>query len=559
MKNSILWFCRMFTGALFIFSGLVKANDPVGFGIKLEEYYDVFAERWGWTSFLFKSSWLIETVNQQAAFLTTLEVALGILLILGIWKNTVSWLLLLLIAFFTWLTGYSAITGSVTDCGCFGDFIPLTPWQSFYKDLVLVVLIGIVFVMRKRIKPILPYAPSVIIGLLVTGFAMWVNVHVLQHDVFLDWRPYAVGDNIAKNMEIPADAKPDVTELTYEYTHVKTGEHVKLKFLNTDLQNKEKLASLTKYSGDKENWSLDTSYSKVKIKGFRAKISDFAVTDEQNNFITDQLLSNPDYSLMVVSASFDHTDKRGWESINTLQQEAENEGLFTFALVGESREEIEKFRHNNQTAFPFYTGDYKVCLTIARTNPNVVLLKEGTVIAKWAWRDLPDYKTIKATYFPDRLPVELKPLSTALFEPGTPVAKLLAESTPPYNEFFLQDENGDDVTLKIINDSSMSCMVILNELTPDKLTGAKWSAILPVMKNIVGANTNIFVVSSGSFEVLALMKKASGLSFNYYISDRDVLYKIMEENTGVIYIKNGVVVAKYSDAALPENVDFLSN
>ncbi|MBK7443207.1 MAG: hypothetical protein IPI65_17365 [Bacteroidetes bacterium] len=88
-------------------------------------------------------------MNLQAAFLTSLEVALGILLILGIWKNLTTWLLLLLILFFTWLTGYSAITGSVTDCGCFGDFIPLTPLQSFYKDLVLLVLILIIFILRK--------------------------------------------------------------------------------------------------------------------------------------------------------------------------------------------------------------------------------------------------------------------------------------------------------------------------------------------------------------------------------------------------------------------------
>ncbi|HRF78409.1 MAG TPA: DoxX family membrane protein, partial [Chitinophagales bacterium] len=387
MKNSILWFCRLFTGALFIFSGLVKANDPVGFGIKLEEYYDVFAERWSWTSFLFKADWLIESVNLQAAFLTSLEVALGILLILGIWKNLTTWLLLLLILFFTWLTGYSAITGSVTDCGCFGDFIPLTPLQSFYKDLVLLVLILIIFILRKNIKPILSPIAGFTIAALVTGFAVYVNAHVLKHDVFLDWRPYAVGDSIVENMQLPPNPKKDVVELNYVYTNKKTGETVELAFLNTELEDKTKLAQLTKYSSDKENWNLDTSFTKVKVKGDRAKISDFAVSDEQGDFITDQILSNPDYTLMVVSASFDHTSKLGWEKINAMQKDAEKEGVFTYALVGEGRDEIEKFRHNNQTAFPFYTGDYKVCLTIARTNPNVVLLKEGVVIDKWAWRD----------------------------------------------------------------------------------------------------------------------------------------------------------------------------
>jgi len=557
MKNSILWFCRLFTGALFIFSGLVKANDPVGFGIKLEEYYDVFAERWSWTSFLFNADWLINTVNQQAAFLTTLEVALGILLIMGIWKNAVAWLLLLMIAFFTWLTGYSAVTGSVTDCGCFGDFIPLTPWQSFYKDIVLIVLIGIIFILRKDIKPILPQFAGIAIAAVVTGFAFWVNIHVLKHDVFFDWRPYAIGENITKNMEIPADAKPDITEITYIYSSVSSGEVVKLKFLNTDLQDKAKLAELTKYAADKTNWKLDTSYAKVKVKGFRAKISDFAVTDEQNNFITEQLLTNLDYTLMVVASSFDYTSKDGWKKINDMQIAAEKEGLFTYALVGESRENIEQFRHNNQTAFPFYTGDYKVCLTIARTNPNVVLLKEGTVIDKWAWRDLPTYEEIKKEHFASRKPVELKPISTELFGVGDNAAVKIATSKVPYNEFFLQDENGDDATTSIINDSAVVCMVILNELTPDKLTAEKWGAILPVMKSIDAAGGKLFVVSSGSFQILGLMRQASGLSFSYYVSDRDVLYKIIAQNTGVIFMRNGIVVAKYSDEALPADASFL--
>lgn len=558
MKNSILWFCRLFTGALFIFSGLVKANDPVGFGIKLEEYYDVFAERWSWTSFLFKADWLIESVNLQAAFLTSLEVALGILLILGIWKNLTTWLLLLLILFFTWLTGYSAITGSVTDCGCFGDFIPLTPLQSFYKDLVLLVLILIIFILRKNIKPILSPIAGFTIAALVTGFAVYVNAHVLKHDVFLDWRPYAVGDSIVENMQLPPNPKKDVVELNYVYTNKKTGETVELAFLNTELEDKTKLAQLTKYSSDKENWNLDTSFTKVKVKGDRAKISDFAVSDEQGDFITDQILSNPDYTLMVVSASFEHTSKLGWEKINAMQKAAEKEGVFTYALVGEGRDEIEKFRHNNQTAFPFYTGDYKVCLTIARTNPNVVLLKEGVVIDKWAWRDLPSFEAIKKEHFADRKPTELIPITNEMFGIGVPVAEKIAASTEPYNEFFLQDSTGNDVTAMVINDTANICMVILNELTADKLTADKWKAILPVMKGIDSTGNKLFVVSSGSFNILKLMKKASGLEFDLYTSDKDVLYKIMEQNTGVIYIKQGKVVAKFPDDKLPADFSFLN-
>ena len=550
MKNSVLWFCRIFVGGLFIFSGLVKANDPVGFGIKLEEYYDVFAERWSWTSFLFQADWLLDTIHLQAVFLTTLEVALGIALLLGLWKNITAWLLLLLIAFFTWLTGYSAITGSVTDCGCFGDFIPLTPWQSFYKDLVLIFFIIIIFFLRKNIKPIFKPALSFLIFAIVTGFAWWVNSHVLKHDVFFDWRPYAVGNNIPALMVIPPDAEPDIVQMNYSYSNIKSGEKVKLEFLNTELTDKTKMAELTKYSGDKENWKLDTSYTKVKKKGFRPKITDFAVSDENDNYITDKILGNPDFTIMVVSAHFDKTSKEGWEKINSMQQSAEKEGVFTFALVGESRDEIEKFRHNNQLAFPFYTGDGKVCLTIGRTNPNIVLLQNGTVINKWSWRDLPTFEEIKSEHFKNRAPVELKPVTDEMFIVGESVVNKILNSKEPYNEFFLQDSAGVDVTATIINDTIAFNMVVINELGQDKLTGDTWKAILAGMKTLDSLGQQYFVVSSGSPDILVLMKKASGLNYPYFVCDKDVLHKIMKENTGIVLIENGVVRKKVVEGAL---------
>ncbi|MFI5171848.1 MAG: BT_3928 family protein [Chitinophagales bacterium] len=544
MKNSILWFCRLFVGSLFIFSGLIKANDPVGFGIKLEEYYEVFADKFKWSGFLFNADWLLDSIHLQAVFLTTIEVALGIALILGIWKNLVSWLLLLMILFFTWLTGFSAVTGSVTDCGCFGDAIPLTPWQSFYKDLILVVLIIIIFFMRKSIKPVFNPAPSFIIFVLVAGFTLWVNMRVLQHDVFIDFRPYAVGNNIPELMKIPADAKQDVVQMRYEYTNKKTGEKVKLKYLSTDLQDKTKLAELTKYSGDKENWKLDTSYTKIIEKGFRPKITDFAVSDESDNYITDNILSYPDYSFMFVSPEFDKTSDEGWEKINTLGEEAKKEGVLAFALVAESRSEIETFTKSHQTAFLFYTGDGKVCMTIGRTNPNIVLLKNGTVIDKWSWRDLPSFAEIKSKHFPERKPSELRPITNEMFYTGENVAQKLRAGKEPYNEFFMVDSTGTDVTQLLINDSTSVTMVIMNELEQDKLTAEKWPVILAEMKRISESGAHFFVVSSGSFQILFYMKKATGLEFNYYTSDKDVLHKIMKENSGIIKIENGVVAVK---------------
>ncbi|MBK6731728.1 MAG: DoxX family membrane protein [Bacteroidetes bacterium] len=157
------------------FSCLIKANDPVGFAIKLEEYYELFANA-GNAFLFFKSDFIINTVVFQASFICIMEVALGIALLLGLSGRLVAWLLLLMILFFTWLTGYSAITGKVTDCGCFGDAIPLTPWQSFYKDLVLTFFILVIFYNRKKIKTLIPKVPS---------FALFLAATILPHGLQL--------------------------------------------------------------------------------------------------------------------------------------------------------------------------------------------------------------------------------------------------------------------------------------------------------------------------------------------------------------------------------------
>ncbi len=554
MKNKLLWFCRIFVGILFIFSGLVKANDPVGFGIKLDEYFEVFADTWKWSAFLFKSEWLLNTTTWQAAFLTTLEVALGIALLLGIRKNLVAWLLLLLILFFTWLTGFTAVTGTPTDCGCFGDAIPLTALQSFYKDLVLTALILVIFFMRKQIKPLFGPAANIIVFILVTGFAVWVNMRVIRHDVFIDFRPYAKGKNIAEQMMIPDSAQKALIEMNYIYENKQTKERATA----TILSNQPDYSKLNKYS-DTTTWKFIDRVDETIEKGFIPEISDFSIVDETGSNITDKILGDKDYQLMIVAHDFDGTNPDGWKLINEMQHDAEKEGIFTFAMVGEGSKEIDIFRHANQTAFPFYPSDSKVCITIARVNPSVILLKEGTVVDKWSWRDLPSFGEIKAQYFPERAPTQLKAKTDELFPVGDDVVTLLKNSTEPYNEFFLQDAQGNDVTQAVINDSLPIYILIVNELGKEKLTMEKWTDVKAMMGQLAEVHANYFVVSSGVVEVLDAMRTASGYSYSYFISDKDVLLKIIKENAGLIVINKGIVVNKFTESAWPANHSFLIN
>ena len=151
--------CRFLVGALFIFSGLIKANDPVGFGVKLEDYFLVFAD----TFSFFRAPWLLQSTVPLAWVICVVEVALGIALLLGIRRKLVAWSLLLMIIFFTWLTGYSAITGAVTDCGCFGDAVKLTNWQTFFKNVVLMLPVLYLFYNRKMFSEKIPFLSGVFI------------------------------------------------------------------------------------------------------------------------------------------------------------------------------------------------------------------------------------------------------------------------------------------------------------------------------------------------------------------------------------------------------------
>src|SRR5476651_2704121 len=208
---SLLWFCRIAVGLLFIFSGLIKANDPLGFSYKLEEYFEVF-------HMLFLSHYALSL----AIFLCALEMTLGFALLIGWRAVAVTWGLLLLIIFFGFLTFYSAYFKVVQTCGCFGDAIPLTPWQSFSKDLVLLLLIIVLFINRRTIKPL--FGKKTGDNLLIASVAVAVGIGLYTYNFLpvIDFLPYKVGANILDEMKTPPGAQPDQFEITYHLKNSKT-------------------------------------------------------------------------------------------------------------------------------------------------------------------------------------------------------------------------------------------------------------------------------------------------------------------------------------------------
>lgn len=579
MKNRLLWLIRILVGGLFIFSGLIKANDPVGFAIKLDEYFELFAKAGSAFSF-FASDWLLNSTTILASFICVLEVALGVCLLIGLWGRLVAWLLLLMMLFFTWLTGYSAITGSVTDCGCFGDAIPLTPWQSFYKDIVLTILILYIFALRKHIQPIVHKVVAFGFFFAATAFTIWICTHVLQHDVFKDFRPYAIGKNIGEQMVIPADSKKSEVNMKYTYENTSSGEKKEFiviagvqenliqemkQYVETDSEyqklkkeydeiaakNKKAMDELTIYTSDK-NWKFIERKDEIIKQGFMPKISDFAVIDEQENDITDKILGEEDYMFMMVSSDLTKSSPAAWEKINALQMQAEKEGIFTFGFASNSREQIEAFRHEHNTAFPFYKGDYKVCLTIIRTNPGVLLLKKGTVIDKWAWKDVPDFSKIKQMHFASRAATEIsfgKEEPTELFAEGDDILTRINAGEEPYHNFVLMDKDGNDFSQQILNDSLPVYIFISADMT--KVTQESYQAMLPLMQKLEEKKALWIVVSISDLKLVQQMADAAKLPMRIYNTDSDLLSGIMPENTGLLILQHGVVQKKYHETSMP--------
>ena len=199
---------RVLVGLLFIFSGLVKANDPLGLSYKMQEFFD----GWGWSALNWSTFSLSIAMN---AF----EILLGVAMLVGYRMRLFSWLILLLTIFFGFLTGYAALSGKFQSCGCFGDCLPLTPVQSFMKDVVLFLLVLYIFIYRNKIRPGLSIkiCISVLAGALI--IALGIQGYVLKHLPFVDCLPYKKGNHLLEQMQVPPGAVADSFAITFRYKH----------------------------------------------------------------------------------------------------------------------------------------------------------------------------------------------------------------------------------------------------------------------------------------------------------------------------------------------------
>lgn len=359
---------RIIVGILFIFSGLVKANDPLGLSYKMQEFFDV------WGSYSSLHSLMLWLDNYALAFsiiTITMEVIVGVAILLGWATKFFSWLLLLLIIFFTFLTGYAVLSGKIRTCGCFGDCIPITAMQSFMKDIALCVLILIIFFGTKYIKPLFTGGVSILLIITSTLLLLGFQWHVLKHMPLIDCLPYKKGNNILELRKMPADAVAD--KMDFKFVYEKNNE--KKEF------NKDQLPDST--------WTFVSRKDVIIEKGKNNEppIKDFFLNTISGTDSTEAILNNPReyYLLFIKDVARDTT--RWFQNFKKIYSIAQQRSRPIIVIASQATEAQVFFNEKNNLNLSIVSCDATALKTAARTDPALYLMKGPIVQHKWGWAD----------------------------------------------------------------------------------------------------------------------------------------------------------------------------
>ncbi|MDR2919490.1 MAG: DoxX family protein [Tannerella sp.] len=354
----IIELCRILLGVTFIFSGFVKAVDPVGFSIKIGDYLSAFGLGFfSWLDIFF------------AFCIISIEFALGVSVLLGVYRKLVSIGILTFMGVMTPLTLYLAVFNPVADCGCFGDALIISNWETFFKNVVLLTAAIFVYKYHKRLTPIYTYKAYWFVALFSFFFCIGFCYSNYNHLPIIDFRPYKIGENIPKLMEIPEDAPQD----EYRFIYEKDG--AKKEFLLEDVP-----------AGDTTWTYVD---AKMIRQGFIPVISSFELYDKEHNNIADAILDDPRVLFLLISPKLEDASDKHIDVINDAFDYAQENKLPFYAVTASSEDEIAQWKKNTGADYFFLTADDVLLKTIIRSNPGLVLLKKGTILAKWHHNDIP--------------------------------------------------------------------------------------------------------------------------------------------------------------------------
>lgn len=365
--------CRIIVGIVFIYSGFVKGIDPLGSDYKFTDYFNAFGMGWMNATTLFFSF-----------ALSLAEFLIGIALLFNLWISRMAWGSLLFMAFFTPLTLVLALTNPVSDCGCFGDAMILTNWQTFWKNIILLLLAIMIFVYRKEYKSSLPLMGQFSFLALAGAGMLCLSIYCYRHLPVLDFRPYAVGKNITEGMRLPEGAEPDQYEVTLKYKNKQTGEVRSFTEENYPWQ-------------DTLNWEYESSSERLVKKGYITPIHDLVIEHPTLGNITEEILEDDNHTILAVAYNLNQSDTQYQPAINRLAEYAREKGIRFYGLTSSSERDIEAYKKRNHVPYEFCTADEIQLKTMIRSNPGVIILREGTILDKWAGKDVPDVKELQDT------------------------------------------------------------------------------------------------------------------------------------------------------------------
>lgn len=362
--------CRFILSATFIFSGFVKSVDPLGTQYKIEDYLEAF-----------HLSAIVPDIMPLTVsiFLGLLEFTLGVFLLFGIRRHTSSILTLLLMLFMTPLTLYLAIANPVSDCGCFGDAVVISNWATFWKNIVLLIAAISVFRWRAMLIRLVSEKSQWLISIYTIIYILGISTYCLYYLPLFDFRPYHIGANILKGMEIPEGAKPN----SYESFFILEKDGVRKEF------------TLDNYPDS--TWTFIDTHTVLKEKGYEPPIHDFSIVRaEDGEDITQTILENPGYTFLLIAHQIEEASDSSIDLVNEIYDYSIENQYGFYCLTASSDESIEQWKDRTGAEYPFCLTDGITLKTIVRSNPGLVLLKNGTIYGKWSYNDLPDEFVLSA-------------------------------------------------------------------------------------------------------------------------------------------------------------------
>lgn len=356
--------CRFVLAFVFIFSGFVKAVDPLGTQYKIEDYLEAF----GVLSLIPSFLPLLTSV-----FLATLEFTLGIYFLFGIRRKLSTILVFILMLFMTPLTLYLAIKNPVSDCGCFGDAWVISNWETFWKNVFLLIAAASVYKWGNRIVRLVSEKSQWLVALYTLIYIIGVAVFCLIYLPVLDFRPYKIGTDIPQGMVIPEGAEKSEYESIF--------------ILEKDGMQKE--FTLENYPDS--TWTFVDTKTILKKKGYEPPIHDFSIVSlEDGEDITEQVLQDKGYTFLLIAHRIDEADDSNIDLINEIYDYSVENGYAFYCLTSSWDELVEQWKDKTGAEYPFCQADDITLKTIIRSNPGLLLLKDGVIINKWSHNELPD-------------------------------------------------------------------------------------------------------------------------------------------------------------------------